>query len=158
MKMPITFVLLVLAFAGAIWAQQPTDRFQTTRNRIEALLNQRLKPSPLPDKPANPFDFTQPGTQVLVPGDPIPAQIVSNVPRTDDEILAYAVERLRITGLVSRGGVSHVLINSATYRDGDLIPVSGYGETVYYVRLKRISDRKVVFGYNDASADVPLPN
>jgi hypothetical protein len=158
MKTPITFVLLMLAFAGAIWAQHPADRFQTTRTRIEALLNQRLKPSSLPEKPANPFDFTQPGTQVLVPGDPIPTQIVSNIPRTDDEILAYAVARLRITGLVLRGGVSHVLINSTTYRDGDLIPVSGSGETVYYIRLKRISDRKVVFEYNDASAEVVLPN
>ncbi|HEY8993513.1 MAG TPA: hypothetical protein VIM71_02410, partial [Lacunisphaera sp.] len=117
-------------------------------------------PEPLPDKPANPFQFTLPGSTVVTPGPttPGPVEPAPLVLADDDQILAYGVSRLRITGHVLRGGVSHLLINATTYKQSDLIPVRGAGETVYYIRVVRITDGEVTFGYNASTLTVPLPN
>ena len=76
----------------------------------------------------------------------------------DEQILAFAVARLRISGLVERSGVTHLLINSASYKESDLIPLRASGDTVYYIRLVRIADGTVTFGYNDHALTVKLPN
>ncbi|HEX2862537.1 MAG TPA: hypothetical protein VHN79_12900 [Lacunisphaera sp.] len=156
MKSPVILSLLVFAGASLLSAQQPADRFSTTRAHIDALLNHRLKPSPLSDKPANPFQFAP--TRPVGPAIPIPSQPEASILAGDDQILAYGVSRLRITGLVLRNGISHLLINSITYKEGDLIPVRAAGDTVYYIRVVRIADRDVTFSYNEAAMVVPLPN
>ena len=67
--------------------QQPADRFGGTKAKIEALLQPRLKPEPLPDKPANPFQFTVTGSIAVVPTDPVPTQpVVPNVLSDDEQI------------------------------------------------------------------------
>ncbi len=139
------------------------DRFDRTKARIAALLNHRLKPDDLPAKPANPFLFTggSGGTLTLTPergGPPVsvtPEPIVNTV-MDDDQILAFCVSRLRIGGQVQRGGRAHLLINSTTYKEDDLIPVRGGTDIVYYVKVVRIAPSGVVFGYNDAVLTLPL--
>jgi hypothetical protein len=160
MKKPAVIVLLALVLTGLLPAQGPNDRFGGLKAKIEALLNPRLKPEPLPEKPANPFQFTLPGTPVVMPGatEPKPAQPVASVLSDDDQILAFGVARLRITGMVLRGGVSHLLINSTTYKESDLIPVRATGDTVYYIRVGKIAENEVTFGYNAATLTIPLPN
>jgi hypothetical protein len=162
MKKFAIIILSAVVFTGLLSAQGPGDRFGGLKAKIDALLSPRIKPDPLPDKAANPFQFTPPGSAVvLLAPDPAGPSSVEPEPDTltdDERILTYAVARLRVTGLVQRGGVSHLLINSATYKVADLIPVRGTGETVYYIRVVRITDHEVTFGYNGTTLAVPLPN
>ncbi|HWA28376.1 MAG TPA: hypothetical protein VG734_22190 [Lacunisphaera sp.] len=163
--------LCLLASVPCLRAASAPDRFERTKARVDALLNHRLKPPPLPEKPANPFVFT--GTSALfavngappntpttsgpvVPAQPVVPDPIPNVAMTDDQILAFCVARLRIGGLVQRGERSHLLINSSTYKEGDLIPVRASSEVVYYVKVIRIATNEVVFGYNDAFYSLPL--
>lgn len=160
MKNPAAIILFVVALTGLLPAQGPGDRFGGLKAKIEALLSAHLKPEPLPDKPANPFQFTLPGSTVVTPGPTVPSPTEPE-PVTlsdDDQILAYGVARLRVTGQVLRGGVAHLLINSATYKQSDLIPVRAAGDTVYYIRIVRIADGEVTFGYNASTLVVPLRN
>ena len=140
------------------------DRFERTKTRIDALINHRLKPEPLPAKPANPFLFTGPGALFAVKNDgttnptPVVPDATPNTVMSDEQILAFCVSRIRIGGQVMRGERAHLLINSATYKDGDLIPVRANAEIVYYVKVVRISPGEVVFGYNDVFVTFPLKN
>jgi hypothetical protein len=158
MKPSAPLFLLALTLAVSLPGQPGNDRFGGTKAKIEALLNPRLKPEPLPDKPANPFQFTLPGSVIAAPIDPGPTQPVPSTLSDDDQILAFSVARLRITGLVLRNGIAHLLINSATYKESDLVPVRAGGDLVYYIRIARITESRVTFVDNDASMVVPLPN
>lgn len=139
------------------------DRFDRTKAHIDALLNHRLKPEPLPAKPANPFLYSAPGSALAGPTGPGSGPVVPVVPEPvansladDDQILAFCVSRLKIGGQVQRGGRALLLINSSTYKEADIIPVRGSTDTVYYVKIVRIAPGEVVFGYNDAVLTVPL--
>ncbi len=154
----IILTLSLLTLAPHLPAQGGTDRFGDLKAKIEALLAPRLNPPALPDRPANPFVSTLPGLAVAPnPETPIETQ---PIPTTldDDQILAYAVARLRISGLVHRGGVTHLLINASSYKESDLVPLRASGDTVYYIRVVRIGDTEVTFGYNQSSLSVKLPN
>lgn len=157
MKHILILLLFVSALAARLPAQPATDRFAGLKTKIEALLSPRLNPAPLPDKPANPFQFIVAGVPIETPPETINTQ---PIPTTldDEQILAYAVARLRISGLVQRGGVTHLLINSASYKEADLVPLRASGDTVYYIRVVRIADGEVTFGYNDFTLTVKLPN
>jgi hypothetical protein len=165
MKIPrilLSFCLL----SSVLCLEAAPDRFDRTKARIDALLNPRLKPDALPAKPANPFLFTGTGALFAVAsgGPTVPAKAPvavtpdtpTNTVMTDDQILAFCVSRIRIGGQVMRGERTHLLINSATYKDGDLIPVRANAETVYYVKIVRIAPGEVVFGYNDVFVTLPL--
>jgi len=154
-------LLLVIALAASVapGRASTSDRFEKTRAHIEALLDRHRKIEPLPVKPANPFFFA---AAAPVPAETAPAKPTPEVaPATralsgDEAILAYCVSRLRISGQVQRGGIAHLLINSATYRLGDLIPVRGTGDIVYYVRVSRLEPNEVEFAYNDVVFTVSL--
>lgn len=153
------FVFLTLAVAAATLRAAP-DRFDRSRDRINNLLDRHRKATPLPEKPDNPFFFLVAGSEPVKPAattaavEPLKPVALA----TDDQILAYAVSRLRISGQVQRAGVAHLMINSTSYREGDLIPVRGTGETVYYVKVVRIASTEVTFGYNDVTLPVTLRN
>jgi len=139
------------------------DRFERTKARIDNLINHRLKPDALPAKPANPFLFTGTGALFAVagsgPANPPPVATPEPTAATsmdDAQILAFCVSKIRIGGQVMRGERAHLLINSATYKEGDLIPVRANSETVYYVKIVRIAPGEVVFGYNDVFVTLPL--
>lgn len=157
MKNLLLFLLFLAALAVRLPAQPGADRFGGLKAKIDILLNPRLNPDTLPEKPANPFQFVVTGLPLDTPPETVAMQ---PIPTTldDEQILAYAVARLRISGLVERGGVTHLLINSASYKESDLIPLRAGGDTVYYIRLVRIADGGVTFGYNDHTLTVKLPN
>lgn len=159
MKKISLLLALTLGCTGLLSGEPATDRFATLKSKVDALLNPRLNPVALPAKPANPFAFTPVGGEPTGPTDPVQPKPLP-VPTTmtsDEQILAFCVSRLRITGQVLRNGVTHLLINSATYRESDLIPVRSTGDIVYYARIARIGDNEVTFSYNEASVNVRLP-
>ena len=168
MKIFRLLLLFCLPASGLCLKAASADRFERTKAHIDALLNHRLKPGELPAKPANPFAFTGPNTLFAVAGVPsgTPGPVGPTVPVVpepavnavldDDQILAFCVSRLRISGQVQRGDRAHLLINSATYKEGDLIPVRANAETVYYVKVVRIAPGEVIFGYNAVFVTLPL--
>lgn len=131
------------------------DRFDRTKVQIDALLSSRLKPEPLPNQPANPFYFTG-GAQSTLPASPTDPVPTDSTVLNDDQILAFSISRIRIGGQVQRGGRAHLLINSNTYKEGDLIPVRANADTVYYIKVVHIALSEVVFGYNDVIVTLPL--
>lgn len=161
----------LLASVLRLHAANAPDRFERTKARIDALLDHRLKPTALPAKPANPFVFTGTGSLFAVNGAPpntptnagpvgptatVVPEPAANATLNDDQILAYCIARLRIGGLVQRGERAHLLINSSTYKEGDLIPVRVNAELTYYVKVVRISAGEVIFSYNDVVVALPL--
>ena len=167
---PLRHLLLLSLLPAVLCLGAAPDRFERTKARIDALLSQRLKPDALPAKPANPFLFTGALFAVTNSGPAGPAgpttpakppvttspDTTPNAVMTDEQILAFCVTRIRIGGQVMRGERTHLLINSATYKDGDLIPVRANAETVYYVKIVRIAPTEVVFGYNEVFVTLPL--
>lgn len=167
MKPPRLLPLLCFLSAALGLAAAAPERFEKTRTRMDALLDRHRKAEPLPAKPANPFLFMPPaglaagpvgGPPGIATGpvQPPTPELTAAALADDDQILAYCVARLRITGQVQRGGVAHLMINSATYRAGDLIPVHGSGDAVYYIKVAKVAPTEVVFGYNDAVLTIPL--
>jgi hypothetical protein len=168
----LRFLLLLWPLVSVLGLQgAAADRFDRTKARLDALLNHRLKPDALPAKPANPFVFSGPNALFTVagvppgtPGGPGPVgpavpvvpEPAVNAVLDDDQILAFCISRLRISGQVQRGDRAHLLINSATYKEGDLIPVRANAETVYYVKVVRIAPGEVIFGYNAVFVTLPL--
>lgn len=154
MKNVFTILFCLVALVIQLPAQAAADRFGGLKAKIDILLSPRLDPAPLPDKPANPFQFTATGDipREIIATQPIPTAL------NDEQILAHAVARFRISGVVQRSGVTHLLINSASYKEADLVPLRTGGDTVYYIRLVRITDGDVTFGYNDHVITVRLPN
>lgn len=157
MKIPtllLTLSLTTLLPVGSRAQAPSSDRFDRTKQRVDALLQQRRTPDVLPAKLANPFSY-------IVPGIVSPIPVVTNPLPTsskfgdDTQILAYCVSRFRLGGEVLLGGTLHLQINSATYKEGDLIPVPGNGDTVYYIKVVKINRADIVFGYNDAVLTLP---
>lgn len=161
MKTPFRLLTLLL-LAGLLTRLPAADRFDRTKAHIDALLSHRLKPEALPAKPANPFLFSAPGATLLAtpggtgPTTPVIPEPAVNALLDDDQILAFCVSRLRITGQVQRGGRTLLLINSNAYSESDLVPVRGSADVVYYVKIVRIAPGEVVFGYNEVVVSVPL--
>jgi hypothetical protein len=139
-------------------ANTPPDRIEATLEQLNQLLDRHRKAEPLPAKPANPFAFGAISAPALPanPTTPITTPIATSALSGDEQILAYCIARLRISGQVQRAGVRHVMINTATYREGDLVPVAGAGDTVYYVRVVRVEPGVVEFAYNEATVTVPI--
>jgi hypothetical protein len=155
MKTLLPALLLLLLTPALSSGQSGSNRFADLKSKIDALLKDRQNPTPLPERPANPFVLKQ--ATVTVPDAPVETQ---PIPTTldDDQILAFAVQRMRITGLVLRNGVAHLLINSASYREADLVPIRGSGDTVHYIRVVKITETEVTFGYNKGAMTIKLPN
>jgi hypothetical protein len=155
-------LLALLLLTGLFTGLPAADRFDRTKAHIDALLSHRLKPEALPAKPANPFLFSAPGsTLIATPGGigpvtPVIPEPTANTLADDDQILAFCVSRLRITGQVQRGGRTLLLINSNAYSESDLVPVRSSADVVYYVKIVRIAPGEVVFGYNEVVLSLPL--
>ncbi len=164
------FLLLLLAGAAVFRAAPnvPTDRFDRTKSRIEALLGRRLHPVALPDKAPNPFFYVGPPPETRTqlfevatePNHPAPPKTEpSGVPTTGDEdVLAYFSAMIKVTGQLQVNGQPLLIINQAPYKEGDLLQMHGKDGITYYLRVIKISPNEVTLGYNDAIRAVPYKN
>lgn len=154
----------VLAAPAAVPAIAPkaTDRFERTKEHIDALLKQRLKPVPLPAVLPNPFQSsgtvpTGPGSGGLSSPDQVVVPVEPEKPLTDDdEILAHYAAALKISGQMMVNGLPHLIINSSPYKEGGNILVKGRDDTVYYLKVIRIAPDELTLGYNAAVFTLPL--
>jgi hypothetical protein len=144
--------------ASAAEIKRITDRYAMTRNRIAALLDQRLHPTALPANPPNPF-YQPPREAQALEGPPgqDPAEVI--VPEAADisdiDTLRKYSTALKIGGLITRNGVPHLTINNTACKVGDIITV-GSRDNPTYLKLLTLSPAEFTLGLNDATLAVPI--
>jgi len=149
-------LLLAAAVASGAPASaraKSADQFARTKAHIEALLKHRLNPEPLPANLPNPFQA--PGGTAVVdaprsgpPGNDPPPPVNS-----DSETLVRLAAALKITGRVKLNDQVHLIINQATYKEGDRIPIYGKSD-VTYLQVIRIAPGELTLGLNEAMETV----
>lgn len=152
----VTTLLLALGLAVASAAagkpaksgsgsSKTAPNFQRTKSRIDALLNPRLKPEPLPEIVPNPFQLAE--LPAANTGDPKP---VDKAPvSSDEEMLLYYGASLKISGVVRINDQTHLVINQAPYKVGDLVNLKTKDGNVK-LRVLGISPGELTLGLNDA--------
>lgn len=127
---------------------KPKDvSFQRTKARIDALLASRLKPDPLPDPLPNPFQLS--GVVPSAGTDKNPKPIESLPVSTDSEMLLYYGASLRISGTVRTDDQTHLIINSAPYKEGDTLTIKTKDATAK-LKILGIAPGELTLGLNDA--------
>ena len=154
---------------GAVAAVKTVDRFERTKQRIDALLKRRITPEALPAILPNPFQLSEetpvassthvPGAveqQVVVqPKVDVPAEFLQ--PGSDEETLSRYLPTLRISGTGQLNGRAYLIINSTPYREGDRILVSNKAAQIYF-QVLHIAVGEVTFGLNDAQQVLKFKN
>lgn len=140
---------------SAAEAKRAAARAALTKSRIGALLDQRLKPTPLPANPPNPFYQPSPD----LPADKVAPPVESAVPRTadlsDDDTLRRYAAILKFGGLIVHNGVLHLTVNNVATKAGDSIPV-GNKDRPLYLKVVNLSPSELTLGLNDAVLTLPL--
>jgi hypothetical protein len=142
-----------------------TDRFERTKERIDALLKNRLKPVPLPANPPNPFLLTEaastttPGSATDHGTEPAPHDGATvfdvTAPHNDAEFLAFYAGTLKISGTVQLNGRPQLIINQSPYKEGDLILLRNK-EASIYLKVVRIAPGELTLGYNGVEQTLPF--
>ncbi|MDP2139163.1 MAG: hypothetical protein Q8J74_15030 [Candidatus Didemnitutus sp.] len=139
-RLSISLILLVLALSAALPAQPARE--ERTQTRITELLGHRLAPTPLPSPLPNPF--------ASLTRDPTAPSSVSDEATT---LARYAAE-LKISGSALLAGRPHLMINSAAFKEGDLIKVSD--DPVTHLRIVQILPNELTLGYGSATLTIPI--
>jgi hypothetical protein len=147
-----------ISAASAAEIKRISDRYALTRKRIDALLDQRLKPTALPANPPNPF--YQPPKEAAgetpAPGqDPAEVIVPEAADLTDGDSLRKYANALKVGGVITRNGLLHLTINNTTCKVGDVITVGSKDRPVY-LKLLELSLAEFTLGLNDATLVVPL--
>ena len=144
--------------ASAAEIKRISDRYALTRTRIDALLEMRLKPVPLPANPPNPFYQTPVeviGQETTPVTDPAEALVPEAADISDIDTLRKYSTTLKVGGVITRNGVLHLTINNTTCKVGDIVSV-GPKDRPVYLKLLSLSMSDFTLGLNDAKLDVPL--
>ncbi|AOS44466.1 hypothetical protein Verru16b_01528 [Lacunisphaera limnophila] len=161
-----TFALLLALAAGPAFAQAPTAvtetlkkvaaRYSLTEQRIAETVGRRLNPQPLPASLPNPFYSGVELTELAAP--PPETELVPDAPDLSDaDTLAKIGPALRISGLVVRDGLPHLIVNSIVCKAGDVIPIPTPGrDTPIFIQVRKISPDAFTLGLNAAELTLPL--
>jgi hypothetical protein len=157
---------IILAAAPALRSAEPvnpadvkrvTDRYALTHARINALVDQRLHPAPLPANPPNPF--YQPPKEAAGDAPATEKPETALVPETADisdiDTLRKYAGTLKIGGVINRNGSFFLSLNNTPCKVGDVIPV-GNKERPTYLKLVSLSAFEFTLGLNDATLVVSL--
>lgn len=128
----------------------PASSFERTKARITELLGLRQNPVPLPAVLANPFSSTASSTPTSDAGPGTPA-----TPPEPVSLLTRLAQALKISGTIQLGGKPSLIINSAAYGEGDVVPFRE-GETVHRLRIKQITNTHVTFELDGEETTIPL--
>jgi hypothetical protein len=144
--------------ASAAEIKRISDRYALTRARIDALLEMRLKPVPVPANPPNPF-YQAPvealGQEATPVTDPVEILVPEAADISDIDTLRKYSTALKVSGVITRNGVLHLTLNNTTCKVGDIITVGSKDRPVY-LKLLSLSLSEFTLGLNDAKLDVPL--
>lgn len=165
----LILTLLGLLVTGLLWAEQAkmeADESALIRQRIDALLQRRQKPEPLPVDPPNPFalaaGMSGGAAPVREPGSPGPGPAVPTAPapvpvRAEEEegsantaeLLARVASRLRITGLIRLKDQLHIIINDNPWKEGDSLVIN-QGARILRLQVTRIQPGQLTLRLEDA--------
>jgi len=144
--------------ASAAEIKRISDRYALTRARIDALLEMRLKPVPIPANPPNPF-YQAPvevsGQETTPVTDPAEVLVPEAADISDIDTLRKYSTTLKVGGVITRSGVLHLTLNNTTCKVGDIITV-GHKDRPVYLKLLDLTLSDFTLGLNDAKLDVPL--
>ncbi len=145
-------LLLAAAATAAGKTKTPAKNsinFERTKIRINALVTQRLKPTPLPETLPNPFQLAA-TAPALTGHEKNPKPVADGLPPgSDSEMLLYYGATLRISGTVRTDDQTHLIINQAPYKEGDVFVVKGR-EGNAKLRILGIAPGELTLGLNDA--------
>lgn len=144
--------------ASAAEIKRIGDRYALTRARIDALLDMRLKPVPLPANPPNPFYQTPVeviGQETTPAADPAEALVPEASDISDIDSLRKYSTTLKVGGVITRNGLLHLTLNNTTCKVGDIITVGSKDRPVY-LKLLSLSMSEFTLGLNDATLSVPI--
>lgn len=136
----VSLIMLVLASSAGLQAQ--SAREERTQTRITELLGHRLAPAPLPSPLPNPF--------ASLTRDPTAPSSVSDEATT----LARFAGELKISGSALLAGRPHLMINSAAFKEGDLIKVSD--DPVTHLRIVQILPNELTLAFGSATLTIPI--
>lgn len=124
-----------------------------TKERIDALVNRRLKPEPLPDILPNPFQLgvATPTNSAAVPQLPDEPAL----PNSDSEALTRYAAKLKIGGTIQLNGRIQLIINQSPYKEGDVIFVDNK-DAVIYLQIIRLAPGELTLGFNEAVLTIKL--
>jgi hypothetical protein len=135
-----------------------TDRYALTRTRINALLGQRLNPTPLPANPPNPFYQTPKELlgPIEIPGiAPETTQVPQEADLSDEDTLRRYALALKLGGVISRNGVNYLIVNGTPSKVGDVI-TAGPKDRTSYLRILQLTPQELTLGLNEATFVLPL--
>ena len=130
-----------------------SPRFLQVRERVDALFRYRNGMSPPPDPRLNPF--RPPGSApAAAPSpaskpDPLAGGSIPAPLSSDLELLQQAVATLKVSGVLETAGRSHLVINTKSYKIGEVVQTKVKGESVF-LRVRNISRNSVTLGLNGA--------
>jgi hypothetical protein len=142
--------------ATALALKRVADRYALTKTRISQLLDDRLHPEPLPNPLPNPF-YRVAETPVpdAVPDKPVEAVVPAAADLSDGDTLARFAAGMKISGLIMLSDAPHLTINSALYKEGDVIPAGNKDQPVY-IQVQQITPDELTLRLNDATLKIRL--
>jgi hypothetical protein len=132
-----------------------TDRYALTRKRIDALLERRLHPVPLPANPPNPFYQTPKELLPEIAAEPDAGLVPEGADISDIDTLRKYAATLKIGGVINRNGSLHLTINNTPCKVGDVV-TAGPRDRPIYLKLAGLSVNEFTLSLNDATLAVPL--
>jgi hypothetical protein len=142
--------------ASSIEIKRITDRYALTRKRIDALLEHRLHPVPLPANPPNPFYQTP---KELLDEPAVAEPDTGPVPETADisdiDTLRRFAAALKIGGVINRNGNLYLTINNTPCKVGDVI-TAGSRDRPIYLKLVTLTPNEFTLGLNEATLPIPI--
>ena len=163
--------LLVLAARGAA-STTPAPVSASLQQRIDALLQHRLKPEPLPTNPPNPFQLIG-SARRGAPEEPakgaaagVDASPTAPVGATDEdqnelnpngslssEALITCATRLKLGGVIILKDQIQIVVNGVPRREGDSVAAE-WNNAIIYLKITRLLPGQMVLRYGEAEATV----
>jgi hypothetical protein len=126
-----------------------TVNFERTKTRIASLLGQRLKPTTLPDTLPDPFQLPDAAPLPLVHEREAKRATEPLATGSDSDLLLFYGATLRISGTVRINEQTHLIINQAPYKEGDIFTVKNK-DVKTKLRIIGIAPGELTLGLNDA--------
>ncbi len=154
----LAFLLAALspAVAPAVEPSPAAARSGQIRRQIDALLQLRRQPAPLPADPPNPFVPVAPGGATASPAEnaaPAPEAQPPPDRASHAELLARHAARLRIGGLIRLKDQVQIVINDSPWKEGDYLILERSPHLIQ-VQVARISTGQLTLRLEDAELTV----
>jgi hypothetical protein len=158
-------LLLLMARSGPPANGISPKQLARLKQRIDALLQQRLRPEPLPVLLPNPFRVVSGGSLRADDSDAEPpAEITVEPPAgakgtdgyppgSNQEALAQCIARIRIGGTVALRGQLQIVINDSPRKEGDIV-VLDRNNAMTYLHIVRIRPGELTLRLNDATQTI----